>query len=271
MINVFGGSGYIGSRFCKNRSDVIVNSRNDYVPKTENIVYFISTTTNHNVLTDPHKDIDTNLTVLIKVLQNCERFSTINFISSWFVYGDAECPVKEDAVCHPKGFYSITKHTAEQLLISYCSIHNVNYRILRLGNVVGGYDRTSSEKKNVFQHIINRLKTNQPVELYNNGKFVRDYIHVDDVVKAINLIIKHGELNSIYNVGNGMPTSFCSIVEYTKQKVNSRSQILTLTSTPFLENTHVNQNYLDVSKLQALGYVPSYTVYNVIDQILANL
>lgn len=269
MINVFGGSGYIGSRFCNNRSDVVINSRDDYAPKAENIVYFISTTTNHNVLLDPQKDIDTNITVLLKVLQKCERFSTINFISSWFVYGDVNCPVREDSDCHPKGFYSITKHTAEQLLISYCNIHNVNYRILRLGNVVGGYDSSSSEKKNVFQHIINRLRMNQSVELYKDGNFIRDYIHIDDAVKAINLIIKKGELNHIYNVGNGVPIMFKSVVDYAKTKLKSRSQITSMRSTPFLENTHVDQNYLCISKLQSLGYVPSYTIYDVIDQLIS--
>ena len=43
---------------------------------------------------------------------------------------------QENALCDPKGFYSITKRTAEQLLISYCETFNIKYRIVRILCVV---------------------------------------------------------------------------------------------------------------------------------------
>lgn len=173
MIQVFGGHGYIGSNFCAlgEYEDLnkryIVNDRNDYTvhPLATEIVYFISTVSNYNVLHDPQIDIDTNLKILMLVLDQCrnelgDRNITFNFISSWFVLGDTELPANEDSVCNPKGFYSITKRAAEQLLISYCETFNIKYRILRLANVVGGErkDRKASKQKNALMYLLNEIK-----------------------------------------------------------------------------------------------------------------
>jgi len=108
LLNVFGGTGFVGSNFAKSVTCVL-NGRDNYFPKTNNIVYFISTVDNYNVLHNPFIDIDTNLTVLMKVLKNTEPGSTFNFISSWFVYGNSDLPAREDSFCNPKGFYSDRK------------------------------------------------------------------------------------------------------------------------------------------------------------------
>ena len=131
-IQVFGGKGFVGSAFVKTNPNMIVNERTNYKVSLDanEIVYFISTVTNYNVKTDPYVDIDTNLSTMIRVLEQCKhRGLTFNFISSWFVYGDTEMPAKETSYCNPTGFYSITKRCAEQLLISYCETFNIRYRI----------------------------------------------------------------------------------------------------------------------------------------------
>ena len=92
-------------------------------------VYFISTVDNYNVHTDMHIDINTNLNVLMDVLKSFRESSpdaVFNFISSWFVYGNVPLPAKEDSHCNPRGFYSITKRAAEQMLISYCETFGLN-------------------------------------------------------------------------------------------------------------------------------------------------
>jgi nucleoside-diphosphate-sugar epimerase len=65
-ISVFGGTGFVGSVFCKKYPDSIIIDRNETQSATNNILYLISTVDNYNVLTNPHIDIETNLVHLMK-------------------------------------------------------------------------------------------------------------------------------------------------------------------------------------------------------------
>lgn len=272
LINVFGGSGFVGGRFCELTPDVIVNERNDYQIKTNDVLYFISTVDNYNVHDDPFIDIDTNLTTLMKVLDSHKRENignlTINFISSWFVYGNVRLPAREDAYCDPKGFYSITKRTAEQLLISYCETFGINYRILRLSNILGLQDKKVSKKKNALQYMINQLKDNQDINLYDGGNAFRDYLYVDDAVDAINLILEKGEKNTIYNVGSGVPTYISKAIEYAKQQLNSQSNIGTIPPAEFHNIVQTKNMVLDITKLERLGFKPKYNSYDIINTLI---
>ena len=258
----------MGSAFCDGKQNLIINNRDDYQPKSSNILYFISTVDNYNILEDPFLDIETNLTTLMKVLSKCKPGDTFNFVSSWFVYGKTELPAKEDSSCNPKGFYSITKRAAELLLISYCETFKINYRILRLGNVVGKGDAKVSKKKNALQYLINEIKNNRPINLYNNGEFVRDFIHVNDVARALELVLSKGELNTIYNISNGDPMYFADIINYVLKKTNSSSKITNIEPPEFHKTIQVESMYMDSSKLFLLGYQPSMTKFQMIDTLL---
>lgn len=267
-LNIF-GKGYIGSHYAERYPDCVVNDRNDYTPKTKNILYFISTTDNYNVHSNPFLDIDTNLTALITVLNNIKDKENVifNFVSSWFVYGDTDLPAKEDSYCDPKGFYSITKRTAEQLLISYCETFGIKYRILRLGNVVGG-NSTFSPKKNALEYMISLLKKDESVKLYEGGHLFRDFIYVDDCVNAINLVITKGETNQIYNIGNGMKTTLRKYVVTAKQVLNSKSEVVSIDTPHFHGKIQVQSMYMDNSKISKLGYKPKYTGDALIKKII---
>ena len=117
MYNVFGATGYVGSTFCNMySSEVIRQDREDRIPKSNNILYLISTTDNYNVHSNITLDVDTNLRVLCEVLEHCKKEDIVfNFISSWFVYGTVDLPATEESSCNPTGFYSITKKAAEDV------------------------------------------------------------------------------------------------------------------------------------------------------------
>lgn len=269
MVNLF-GKGFIGTHYA-NKNLCIVNDRNDLVPQLSSILYLISTTDNYNVKTNPYVDIDTNLTTLIRVLENCKgRPTTFNFVSSWFVYGYTGGIYNEESYCNPKGFYSITKRTAEQLLISYCETYGLNYRILRLANVVGPGDKGVSQKKNALTFLIRKIKEGKDIDLYNGGDFYRDYIHVSDVCKAINIILEKGELNTIYNVGNNNSIQFRTAINYAKEVTNSKSKINVIEPSEFHKQVQVTNMIMDSNKLFDLGYEPDYTIEQIIDDLIIN-
>ncbi|CAB4133352.1 WcaG Nucleoside-diphosphate-sugar epimerases [uncultured Caudovirales phage] len=290
LINVFGGNGFVGSRYCeltekkyalpqvvlpppKHYSNLIKNDRDDYTvkPGTTDIVYFISTISNYNVHTDPFVDIDTNLITLMKVLESWKLSNpeaTFNFISSWFVYGDVELPAKEYANCDPKGFYSITKRAAEQLLISYCETFDLKYRIIRLANVLGKSDKKVSKQKNALQWMINEIVQGNDINLYDGGQVYRDYIHVDDVVQSINLIIQNGDVDEIYNVGNGDEIYIGDVLNYVKYKTNSTSNLNNIEAAAFHKIVQSKNMVLDISRIQQLGYKPQFTMEQIIDSLI---
>lgn len=267
MVNLF-GKGFIGSHYAS-KFDCIVNDRNDLTPKTNDILYMISTTDNYNVKTNPYIDIDTNLTTLIRVLENCrDKDVTFNFVSSWFVYGQTMPPFTEQTPCNPKGFYSITKRTAEQLLVSYCETYNIKYRILRLANVVGPGDHGVSKKKNALTYLIREIVKGNDIDLYDNGDFCRDYIHVGDVCTAINLVLEKGEVNTIYNIGNGDETKFRDAIDYVIHKVNSGSNVNNIPQADFHKQVQVKSMSMSNYKLRMLGYVPEYTMEMILDDLI---
>lgn len=281
---MLGSHGFVGSRYWErhwashsgnpNYIHGRRNTREDYQVYSPDVLYFISTVHNYNIFESSHLDIDTNLSTLMTVLDNWKALikrdeqkhgpvsnGVFNFISSWFVYGDTPDPhnVNEKAPCEPKGFYSITKRCAEQLLKSYCETFGLNYRIMRLANVVGPGDPKVSKQKNALQYMINQLKAGEPVEIYGDGTFYRDYIHVDDCADAINLVINKGTVNDIYNIGNGKTWKFRDILYYARRELNSESKMTFIEPKPFHQHVQVKSFYMDNSKLISLGYKPVYT------------
>lgn len=271
-IDLFGGTGFIGSNYKKIYQDSInVHDRDDNVPIYNNVLYMISTTHNYHVFGDIHKDVDTNLTKLLKVLTNCkDKDIVFNFVSSWFVYGDVELPAKEDSNCKPKGFYSITKKCAEDLIISYCDTFKIKYRILRLCNVYGGHDLSASKQKNALQYLVGEIKNNNVINLYYDGEFIRDYMHVDDVCRAINLCITKADLNQVINIGSGIPQNFREIINFIIKETDSKSKITSVDATDFHKIVQVKDMYMDTTKLKKLGFVQNISIQDGVSRLLAN-
>tara|TARA_B100000424_G_scaffold269552_1_gene266765 strand:- start:302 stop:1141 length:840 start_codon:yes stop_codon:yes gene_type:complete len=271
-ISIYGSSGFIGSRYCNLFSDEVIKiPREQNTSESNELLYFISTTTNYNIFDKPFLDVETNLIKLLEVLEANKNQTELifNFVSSWFVYGKTlDLPATELSVCDPKGFYSITKRTAEQMLISYCETHNMKYRILRLCNVIGESDAGVSKKKNALQFMIGNLKNNEDIQLYDDGEHVRDYMYVDDVCNAIKCCISNSSTNDIINIGSGKPTKIKDVIMYCKNSLGSKSKIESIEPPEFHKIVQVKNMYLDVNKLHKTGFKQQYTIWSAIDKIL---
>lgn len=251
-ISVFGGTGFIGGTFCKLFSDqVVIIPRGSKYPKTQEVLYFISTTTNQSIFTNLHIDIDTNLSLFVDILNNCkDKDITFNFISSGFVYGNDIIDAKETDCCNPTGFYSITKRCAEQLLISFCETFGIKYRIFRIGNVYG-LDKTISSGKNVLGFMIELLKKNQDINLYEGGKFLKDYMFVEDICRVIYTLIDKSHVNEIYNIASGESFLFKDIIINARELIKSQSNLVEV---PFPKNQkfiQVKNSTLNINKIKS--------------------
>jgi len=267
-INIFGGTGFIGTHLCERLGGrAVLIPRQDLVPLHKDSIYLISTTDNYNVYENVNKDIDTNLTALVNTLELLEKGDTFNFISSWFVYGNQPLPVDESSNCNPKGFYSITKRCAEQLVISYCTTFGINYRILRLANVYGPGD-TPTPRKNALQYLIELIREGETVKLYNGGEFYRDYIHVKDVARAIELCADKGPLNEIINIGSGQKYKFCDIINLVCRQMKTSINAKNCEVPKFHQTVQVKDFYMKTSKLKALGFKEDYTLERGIRELV---
>lgn len=272
LINVYGGTGTIGSVFCKRYEEqvnVMWRSR-VYTHIPGPILYLISTTHNYNVFTDPHKDVDTNLTWLIEVLESWRKNhpdEVFNFVSSWFVYGDGYDlhPATEYSPCNPKGWYSITKRTAELMLISYCQTYNLKYRIFRLGNVIAPDDKGVSAQKNALQYLINKMKVGEEIEVYDGGNFYRNYMGINDTVTAIKLLMDESPTNQIYNVGHPKNTKFIDLLIYAKKELKYKKDFKYIEQKDFHKIVQTKSFQMDTCRLQTLGFKPSMTVEAALD------
>jgi nucleoside-diphosphate-sugar epimerase len=279
MISVYGASGFVGSNFCEMYAkDCYKIKKEEHKPQSENILYLVSTVDNYNIHTDPYLDINTNLIKLVSVLEECKKLKnqgkqvTFNFVSSWFVYGKTDqVPATETALCNPTGFYSITKHAAEKMLISYCETFGLNYRILRLTSIIGPGDKKASKKKNAIQYLITCLKTGEPIKIYDNGSNIRDFMDVTDCCRAIKCCIDNAPVNQIINISNAEPITIGEVLFYAKDKLQSTTSIESIETPEFHKIVQIKNMWLDNKKLLSYGYIPKTTVFESVDKILESL
>ena len=273
---MFPSTGFIGNRFCElNSTEVIRIPRDDYSPQSNQILYLISTIDNYNIHKDLFLDIDTNLTILMKVLSNIDHNNkelVFNFVSSWFVYGkNNNVPFKEnDLECNPTGFYSITKRCAEQMIISFCETFDIKYRIFRLANVLGEGDNKISKKKNALQFLIKEIVHGNDVELYYGGNVLRDYIYVDDVCNAIKYCMDYGPVNQIINIGSGKPYLLLNVIKNALEVTNSPSKIIDIYPPHFHNVVQVKDSYLDTTKLKNIGYECQYDIDTIVHKLVTH-
>ena len=106
------------------------------------------------------------------------------FSSSSSVYGDAKTPTPEEHKTNPISPYALNKLIGEQYCKLYSDIYNLDTVCLRYFNVYGNRMNNEGGYKLVFPIFKEQLLNNKPLTINNDGKQRRDFIHVDDIVRA---------------------------------------------------------------------------------------
>lgn len=264
-ISVFGGTGFIGSNWFQLYNKIsFLEEKSSIYSKYNEILYLRSTTSNYSVFDDPSLDISTNLLLMSKMFQNLTCNNTFNLVSSWFVYGKNNIFLNsENDTCNPKGFYSISKYAQEQFLESYCKSFSINYRILRLCNVIGKDNRANAQK-NATEFLIQKLKKNEDVNIYKGDNY-RNFLYVEDVCRAIKLVLEKGNKNEIYNIGNTESTKIIDIIDYCKKRLNSKSRINFIDIPKFHEQVQTKDFHMNTKKLYDLGFKPKFSLEKTLD------
>ena len=160
-------------------------------------------------VSDPIFDANVNILGTINLLQCCIKTGVTKFMfasTGGAVYGEQEYfPADENHPTNPVSPYGITKLTIEKYLFFYKNEYGLNYTILRYANVYGPRQNPLGEA-GVVSIFTNKLLRNESPIINGNGKQTRDYVFVEDVVKA-NVLNLSNNSSDIYNIGTGIETN----------------------------------------------------------------
>jgi UDP-glucose 4-epimerase len=161
-------------------------------------------------LKDPRKvnnvNVDGTLNLLVAAQKS--RVSRFVYASSAAVYGFNKSAVqKETMSTNPATPYAVSKLAAE----TYCKVfhgnHGLNTVSLRFFNVYGPRQR-SGPYSSVITSFSSRVSVRKPLTIFGNGRQVRDFVYVSDVVQALLLSLESERaIGKTINIGTGKPTS----------------------------------------------------------------
>lgn len=205
----------------------------------------------------------TNVLGTVTLLEACRIYGIKRFqqVSTDEVYGDlplsAAAPgFKETDQLRPSSPYSSSKAAADLAVLSYYRTYGIPVTISRSSN---NYGRFQHPEKLIPKMIQLALK-NKPLPLYGDGSNVRDWLYVHDHCRAIDMILQHGRVGEIYNVGAGEERSNLEIVHLICRTLNKPESLI-----QFVEDRkgHDVRYSLDISKIRnELGWSPE-TAFDV--------
>ncbi len=195
---------------------------------------------------DAVADVRINLIGTLNLLEamvemECKRL--LFFSSGGTVYGIPQhTPIDEHHALAPICSYGIVKVAIEAYLSLYARNHAMKCVILRASNPYGPC-QSNLGVQGVIGTYLHSAMTGQPIEIWGDGKAVRDYIYVEDLARLGRLAIESND-SGIFNAGSGMGTSVREIAEYILRITRRDVPVFTLPGRKF----DVPISVLDIAK-----------------------
>jgi len=155
---------------------------------------------------DPVADAATNVLGTLQVLELARGHDAqVVFASTGgAIYGECEHPATEAAERRPVSPYGTSKLAAEEYLAAWNRLYGTSHVALRLGNVYGPRQDPHGEA-GVVAIFLSRIRDGQQGTIFGDGSQTRDYVFVQDVVRAF--VAAVGADGGVFNVGTGIETS----------------------------------------------------------------
>jgi UDP-glucose 4-epimerase len=187
--------------------------------------HLISTTKPQSSNEDQIFDVQSNLLATIQFLSHAIKagVSKVIFISSGgTVYGNyAKTSILETDPTEPISSYGVVKLAIEKYLAIYNLMYGLDYAILRISNCYGEGQELHSGQGAVPVFLDKALKGNN-IEIWGDGTVVRDYVYIDDVIKALLLVVDCNSNERIFNIGSGVGYSINQILDAIEDVVGKK-------------------------------------------------
>jgi len=234
--------------------DLILTILNEY--EIDTIINFAAQTHIDNSFVNPLEFTNDNIVgthVLIEATRLYGKIKKFIHISTDEVYGDVNMEhlgCYETDVLNPTNPYSATKAGAEHIIRAYYYSYKLPILIIRCNNVYG----IRQYKEKLIPKFINLLLENKKCTIQGQGITRRNFIHIEDVCRAIIVVLTKGELNNVYNIGCKNEFSVIDIakklIEYLKPNEEFNNWI------EYIEDRHYNdfRYSINTNKLTNLGW-----------------
>jgi len=201
----------------------------------------------------PEIDFELNVVnvhkILVAIRKHNPTCKLINF-SSAAVYGNPiKLPISEHFATKPLSPYGFHKLQSEYLLTEYHKFFGLHTCSLRVFSAYG-----EGLKKQLFWDLYKKAEDSQKIELFGTGEETRDFIHITDLVNAVDLLIQNATFEGdIFNVASGQETKI-------EEAVNTFLEIYAPEKTYAFSGKQKigdpNNWRADVSKIQSIGFQP---------------
>ncbi|MFH1654804.1 MAG: NAD-dependent epimerase/dehydratase family protein [Pseudomonadota bacterium] len=152
------------------------------------VFHFAAQTSVYVAENDPRSDLNINVMPMLNLLETCRQNQykpIIIFSGTATEVGLTQhIPIDENYPDNPITVYDMHKLMSEKYLKHYINRGVVFGSILRLANVYGPGPRSSSADRGVLNMMVRKALQGEELTIYGDGKFIRDYVYVDDVVFA---------------------------------------------------------------------------------------
>jgi len=224
---------------------------------------------------NPYAYIDANLVGFGNILEGCRHNQVrhLVFASSSSVYGaNTKLPFSEhDNVDHPVSLYAASKKANELMAHSYSHLYQLSCTGLRFFTVYGPWGRPDMALFKFTKGILE----GSPIPVFNEGRMIRDFTYVDDIVEGVIRVIDHPAAPNpgwsgdapdsatsyapwrVYNIGNNNPVQLMRYIEVLEESLGKKA-ILDLLP---MQDGDVPATSADTADLAGdLGYKPDTPV-----------
>jgi UDP-glucose 4-epimerase len=150
------------------------------------------------------------------------------FVSSGAVYGEqVQQPLCENAIPNPGSPYAVSKLASEYYVRTIGRLWGIDTVSLRVFNAYGPGQNLPASHPPVIPNFLRQAVRGGTVVVYSDGKQTRDYVFVDDVVRAMSAAATAPSINDlVINVGSGIETDIRELVQMVLHYTDSKAEVI---------------------------------------------
>lgn len=224
---------------------------------------------------DPWPDLDINLRgnlVLLESMRAAHSRAKLVFAGSRLQYGKPESlPVREDDPGDPLCLHAVHKRTVEAYLKLYSHLFGLTYTIARITNPYGPGQPKGRTAYGVINRLVHLALANDTLAIYGDGRQLRDYVHVADVVDALLTMAASDAANGrAFNVASGAGTSLIDVANLVIE-IAGGGRVEHVEWPPLAQQIETGDFVADVSRARReLGWQPRHALRPGLEDTIAH-